>query len=179
MLRKNNDFNSSLDCLQSENDLLKSKAAMPINFYIILNDNLDKDGDKIALLKSNASLPCGSCDSLIDEINELKMTHTTYVDQLEHSRAEICKMKFMPSSMSSLVLNHDTCLTSYDNHDILRDVNDDACSRDLICASCIQLKNEVLALKQMRDDMNAKMVEHNKISANLEKENDLLHTTYA
>ena len=128
MLRKSNDFNSSLDCLQSENDLLKSKAAMPINFYIILNDNLDKDGDKIALLKSNASLPCGSCDSLIDEINELKMTHTTSVDQLEHARAEICKMKSMPCSICSLVLDDDVCLTSCNTHDILLDVNDDACS---------------------------------------------------
>ena len=31
----------------------------------------------------------------------------------------------------------------------------------------------------MHDDMSAKLVEHNKISANLKKENELLQTTYA
>jgi hypothetical protein len=31
----------------------------------------------------------------------------------------------------------------------------------------------------MRDDMSAKLVEHDEMSANLEKENELLHTTYA
>ena len=58
-------------------------------------------------------------------------------------------------------------------------MNDDDCSCGLICTSCIDLENEVLALKQMRDDMSAKLVEHNEMSANLEKENDLLRTTYA
>ena len=117
MLRKNNDFNSSLDCLQSENDLLKSKAAMPINFFIILNDNLDKDGDKIALLKSNASLPCGSCESLLAEIDNLKLTHTTCVNELEHARAEICEMKYMSCSMCHFILDNNICQISYDNLD--------------------------------------------------------------
>jgi len=40
------------------------------------------------------------------------------------------------------------------------------------------LENEVLALKQMRDDMSAKLVEH-RMSANHEKEIELLRTTYA
>jgi uncharacterized CHY-type Zn-finger protein len=31
----------------------------------------------------------------------------------------------------------------------------------------------------MREDMSAKLVEHDEISANLEKENELLRTTYA
>jgi hypothetical protein len=31
----------------------------------------------------------------------------------------------------------------------------------------------------MRDDMSAKLVEHDEMSANLEKENELLRTTYA
>ena len=37
----------------------------------------------------------------------------------------------------------------------------------------------MLALKKMRDDMSAKLVEHDEMSANLEKENELLRTTYA
>jgi GTP-sensing pleiotropic transcriptional regulator CodY len=41
------------------------------------------------------------------------------------------------------------------------------------------LESEVLALKKMSKDMSAKLVEHDEMSANLEKENELLHTTYA
>jgi hypothetical protein len=41
------------------------------------------------------------------------------------------------------------------------------------------LESEVLALKKMRDDMSAKLVEHDEMSANLEKENELLRATYA
>jgi GTP-sensing pleiotropic transcriptional regulator CodY len=41
------------------------------------------------------------------------------------------------------------------------------------------LESEVLTLKKMRDDMSAKLVEHDEMSANLEKENELLRTTYA
>ena len=116
-----------------------------------LNVDLDKAKDEIALLKSNASLPCGSCESLIAEINELKLTHTTCVGQFEHARAEICEMKSMPYTKCSLILDDDICHTSCDTHDILPDVNDDACSCGLICTSCIDLGNEVFALKQMRD----------------------------
>jgi hypothetical protein len=85
----------------------------------------------------------------------------------------------MPYSLCSLNVNDNACLTSCVNHDALLDVNDDVSSTGLICTSCIELENEVLALKQMRDDMKAKLVEHNKMSANLEKEIELLHTTYA
>ena len=60
------------------------------------------------------------------------------------------------------------CSTSCDIHDTLPDVNDDDYSCGLICTSCIELKNEVLALKRMRDGMSAKLVEHNEMSANLE-----------
>ena len=81
---------------------------------------------------------------------------------------KIFEMKSMPCSMCSLVLDDNTCITSCDNHDSLLDVNDDDCSCGLICTSCIEFKNEVLALKQMRDDMSAKFVEHNEMSANLE-----------
>jgi len=157
------------DALKSENDLLKSNASMPCNSCIALNDNLDKTRDDIALLKLNASLPCVSCESLLAEINELKLTHTTCVEQLEHARAEINEMKSMPSSMSSLIFYDDTLL----------DVNDDACSCGLICTSCIDLENEVLALKQMRGDMSAKLVEHNDMSARFEIEVDLLRIRFA
>ena len=81
-----------------------------MQFLYDLNDDLDKARDDIALLKSNASLPCVSCESLLAEINELKLTHTTCVDELEQARVEICKMKSMPCSMCSLVLNDDSCL---------------------------------------------------------------------
>ena len=167
MTRKNDNLNSSLNCLRSENEILKSNASMPCNSCVASNDDLYKARDEIALIKSNASLPCGSCESLLAEINELKLTHTTCVEQLEHARAEICEMKSMPCSMCSLILDDNTCLTSCDTHDILLDVNDDACSCGLICTSCIDLENEVLALKRMRDDMSAKLIEHNEMSANL------------
>jgi hypothetical protein len=35
---------------------------------------------------------------LLAEIKELKLIHTTCADELEHARAEICDMKFMPCS---------------------------------------------------------------------------------
>ena len=152
---------------------------MPCNSCIALNDNLDKSRDEIALVKSNASLPCVLCESLLAEIKELKLTNTTCVDELDHVRAEICKIKFMPCSMCSLIPSDDACLTSCDIHDILLDVNDDACSCELICTSCIELENDVLALKQMRDDISVKLVEHNDMSARLEIEVDLLCTTFA
>jgi GTP-sensing pleiotropic transcriptional regulator CodY len=41
------------------------------------------------------------------------------------------------------------------------------------------LESEVLTLKKMHEDMSAKLVEHDEMSANLEKENELLCTTYA
>ena len=84
-------------------------------------------------------------ESLLAEISKLKLTHTTCVEQLEHARAEINEMKYMPSSMSSLILDDDddACLTSCDNHETLLDVNNDDCSCGLICTSCIDLKNEI------------------------------------
>ena len=58
-------------------------------------------------------------------------------------------------------------------------MNDDACSCGLICTSCIDLENEILALKHMHDDMSAKLVEHNDMSARFEIEVDLLRTIFA
>ena len=108
---ENDELRSSLACVQSENDLLKSNASMPCNSCVALNVDLDKARNDIALLKSNASLPCVSCESLLAEINELKLTHPTCVDELEHARAEICDMKSMPCSKCSLILDVDACLT--------------------------------------------------------------------
>jgi hypothetical protein len=78
-----------------------------------------------------------------------------------------------------LLLVEDACHTSCDKVDALLDVNDVACSCDFICTSCIDLESDILALKKMREDMSAKLVEHDEMSANLEKENEFLHTTYA
>jgi hypothetical protein len=131
------------------------------------------------LLKSNASLPCISCESFLAEINELKLTHTTCVDELGHARTKIDEISSRPCNLCSLKLIDDACLTSCVNNEALLDVNNDVSSTSLICASCINLKNEVLALKQMHDDMSTKLVEDNEMSANLEKEIKLLFTTYA
>ena len=92
LLAKNDDLNASLACLKSENDMLKSSASMPCNSCVALHSDLDKTRDEVVLLKSNASLPCASCESLKAEIKELKLTHTTCVEQLEHARAEIIEI---------------------------------------------------------------------------------------
>jgi hypothetical protein len=78
-----------------------------------------------------------------------------------------------------LLLVEDACHTSCDDDNALRDVNDVACSCDFICTSCIDLESDVLALKKMCKDMSAKLVEHDEMSANLKKENELLRTIYA
>ena len=77
LTRKNDNLNSSLNCLQSENDILKSNAFMPCNSCVALHNDLDLARNEIALLKSNASLPCGSCEFLLAEIDNLKLTHST------------------------------------------------------------------------------------------------------
>ena len=77
----------SLACLKSENEMLKSNASMTCLVCVDLHKDLDKDKDEIALLKSNASLPCASYESLLAKINELKLTHTICVEELEHARA--------------------------------------------------------------------------------------------
>jgi hypothetical protein len=176
-LRENEYLNMSLANLQSEIDLLKSNASMPCNSCVALNDEVDMTRSKIALLESSASQPHTSCESLLADFNQLKLTHTTCVDELEHARDEICDMKSMPCSKCSLLLVEDACHTSCDKVDALLDVNDVACSCDFICTSCIDLEREVLALKKMREDMSAKLVERDDMS--LEKENELLRTTYA
>jgi hypothetical protein len=166
---ENDELRTSLANLQSEIDLLKCNASMLCNSCVALNINLDMARSKIALLETSASMPCVSCESLIDEINELKLTHTTCVDELEHDRAEICEFKSMSCSKCSLLLVEGACHTSCANDNGLRDVNDVACSCDFVCTSCIDLESEVLALKKMCEDMSAMLVEHDEMSANLEK----------
>jgi wobble nucleotide-excising tRNase len=74
----------------------------------------------------------------------------------------------MHSSTCSSTLNNDNCIDSNDNDDILLDIN--ACNVSTISyASCIDLKHEIDDFKQVHDDMNAKVVEHNEKIANLEK----------
>ena len=78
-------------------------------------------------------------------------------------------MKYMSCSMCHFILDNNICQISYDNLDTQFDANGDNSCYGFICASCIELENEVLALKQMRDHMSVKLVEHNEMSANLEK----------
>ena len=91
--------------MKYEIEMLKSNASMPCKSCIVLNDDLDMARNEIALLKSNAYLSCGSCESLQAEIDNLKLTHTTCVEQLEHARAEICRMQSMPCTKCSFILD--------------------------------------------------------------------------
>jgi hypothetical protein len=95
---ENDELRSSLANLQSEIDLLKFNAFIPCNSCVALNDELDMIRIKIALLESSASLPCTSCQSLLADFNQLKLPHTTCVDELEHAKAEICELESMPCS---------------------------------------------------------------------------------
>jgi hypothetical protein len=177
-------FNSSLPCKSCDGSLVPIEVLEGDMFGFAsecgnLNDDLAKARNEIALLKSDASMPCISCESLLAEIKKLKLAHTTCVDELEHARDEICDNKSLSCSKCSLLLVDDACHTSCDDDDALVDVNDDTCSCGLICTSCIGLESEVLALKKLHDDMSAKLVVHDEMSANLEKEDELLCTTYA
>jgi hypothetical protein len=98
----------------------------------------------------------------------LKLDYYTCVEQLEIARAEIIEINFVHSSTCSPTLNNDTCIDSNDNHDALLDIN--ACNASTIsCTSCNDLKHEIHDLKQVRDDMSTKLVEHNEKSATLKK----------
>jgi hypothetical protein len=121
---------------------------------------------EIELLKSNVS--CDSCVDILAENEKLKLDYSTCVEQLETARAEIIEMNFLHSSTCSSTLNNDTCIDSNDNIDVLLDIN--ACNVSTISlTSCNDLKHEIDDLKQVHDDMSAKLVEHNEKSVNLEK----------
>jgi RNA polymerase-interacting CarD/CdnL/TRCF family regulator len=96
----------------------------------------------------------------------LKLDYFTCVEQLEIARAEIIEINSLHSTTCSSTLNNGTCIDSNDNHDVLPDIN--ACNVSTIsCTTCKDLKYEILELKQVHDDMSAKLVEHNEKSANL------------
>jgi hypothetical protein len=121
---------------------------------------------EIELLKSNVS--CDSCIGMLAENEKLKLDYYTCVEQLKITRAEIIEINSMHSSTYSSTLNNDTCIDSNDNHDVLLDIN--ACNMSTAsCTSCNDLKHEIDDLKQVHDDMSAKLVEHNEKSANLKK----------
>jgi glutaredoxin-related protein len=121
---------------------------------------------KIELVKSNVS--CDSCVGMLAENEKLKLDYSTCVEQLEIARADIIEINSLHSSTCSSTLNNDTCIDSNGNHDIFLDIN--ACNVSIIsCTSCNDLKHEIHDLKQVRDDMSAKLVEHNEKSANLKK----------
>jgi hypothetical protein len=121
---------------------------------------------EIELLKSNVS--CDSCVGMLTKNEKLKLDYSTCVDQLEIARAEIIEINSSHSSICSSTLNNDTCIDSNDNHNVLLDIN--ACNVSTIsCASCNNLKHEIDDFKQVRDDMSAKLVEHNEKSANHKK----------
>jgi len=84
----------------------------------------------------------------------------------------------LPSTICSVMKSDDALFSPSDNHDDLHDISDIDASI-IICTSCIDLRSEVEALKLVRDDMSAKLVEHNDMSARLEIEVDLLRITYA
>jgi hypothetical protein len=121
---------------------------------------------KIELLKSNVS--CDSCVGMLGENDKLKLDYSTCVEQLEIGRAGIIEINSLHSSTCSTALNNDTCCDSNDNHDVLLDIN--ACNVSTIfCTLCNDLKHEIDDLKQVRDDMSTKLIEHNEKSANFEK----------
>jgi ribosome-associated translation inhibitor RaiA len=118
------------------------------------------------LLKS--SVPCDSCVGMLAKNEKLKIDYSTCVEKLENAMAEIIEINSLHSSTCSSTLNNDTFIDSNDNHNALLDIN--ACNVSTIsCTSCNDLKHEIDDLKQVRDDMRAKSVEHNEKVANLEK----------
>jgi hypothetical protein len=121
---------------------------------------------EIELLMSNVS--CDSCVGMLAENEKLKLDYSTCVEQLEIARAEIIEINSIHSSTCSSTLNNDTCIDSNDNHDVLLDINAYNMST-ASCTSCNNLKHEFDDLKQVRDDMSTKLVDHNEKSTNLEK----------
>jgi hypothetical protein len=121
---------------------------------------------EIELLKANVSYD--SCVGMLAQNEKLKLDYSACVEQLEIASAEIIQINSLHSSTCSSTLDNDTWMDSSDDHDVLLDIN--ACNVSTIsCTSCNDLKHEIDDFKQVHDDMSAKLVEHNKKSANLEK----------
>jgi hypothetical protein len=111
---------------------------------------------------------CDSCVDMLAENKKLKFDYSTCVEQLEIARVGIIEINSLHSSTCSSTLSNDTCIDSNDNHDVLLDIN--SCNVSTIsCTSCNDSKYEIDDLKQVRNDMSAKLVGHNEKSANLEK----------
>jgi hypothetical protein len=114
---------------------------------------------EIELLKANVS--CDSCVGMLAENKKLKLDYSACVEQHEITRAKIIEINYLLSSTCSSNLDNDTFMDSNDDHDVLLDIN--ACNVSTIsCTSCNALKHEIDDLKQVHDDMSAKLVEHNK-----------------
>jgi len=152
MHRKNDELCSLLACARSEHELLEKNLS-----------------SSFELLERVKTLSVASHVDLDIARDEIALLHS--IASLEHARDEIDEMRSMPSLFSFVDA---ACQTSCAYNKLL----DDDCIH-ISCTSCIDLENEVKALKLLRDDMSAELVVHKDMSANLEKENDLLHTTYA
>jgi hypothetical protein len=119
---------------------------------------------KIELLKLNVSFD--SCVGMLAKNEKLNLDYSTCVEQFEIGRAEIIEINSFHSSTYSSTLNSDTCIDSNDNYDILLDIN--VCNVSTIsCTSCNNLKHEIDDLKQVHNDMSAKLVEHNETISKL------------
>lgn len=84
--------------LESANSVIDASSFTSAN----LREQLDDVKNELALLQSTTSLPCGSCESLHANLNELKLAHSTCVDELKHARAKIVELDSMPSLCSLL-----------------------------------------------------------------------------
>jgi hypothetical protein len=161
---------AKIDKLERKVEKYKSKYSNAYDFLLSDNYKMIRTipclNFEIELLKSNVSYD--SCVCRIAENEKLKLDYFTCVEQLEIARAEIIEINSMHSNTCSSTLNNDICIDSNDNHDVLLDII--ACNMSTAsCTSCNDLKHEIDDLKQVRDDMSAKLVEHNEKSANLEK----------
>jgi hypothetical protein len=138
----------------------------------LLNDNYKMThtiaclNSEIELLKLNVS--CDSYVGMLAENEKLKLDYSTRVEQLEIARAEIIEINSLHSSICSCTLNNDTCSDSNDNHDVLLDINVYNVST-ISCTSCNYLNHEIDDLRQVCNDISAKLVEHNEKSAIFEK----------
>jgi hypothetical protein len=109
---------------------------------------------EIELLKSNVS--CDYCVGMLVENKKLKLNYSTSVEQLKIARAEIIETNSLHSSTCSSIFNNGICIDSNDNHDVLLDIN--SCNVSTIsCISCNDLKHEIDHLKQVNDDMSARL----------------------
>jgi hypothetical protein len=163
-------YDAKIDKLEKKVKKYKSRCSNACDS--LLNDNYKMIriiaclNSEIELLKSNVS--CDSCEGMLAENEKLKLDYSICVEQLEIAIAEIIEINSMHSNTCSYTLNNDTCINSNNNLDVLLDINAYNVST-ISYTSCNDLKYEINDLKQVHDDMSAKLVEHNEKSVNLEK----------